>query len=139
MSIADGELKKVISQYKLDLPSPELITSELVRWAHHTKDEVSHTITEALDKCDKDMFPNIHVLLRIAATLPVTTCENERSFSTLRRLNSYLRRTQTSERLDSLALINIHCGNDIEVDRVIDMFSKLHPRKLELSSVLFEK
>lgn len=40
--------------------------------------------------CDPTIFPNISVLLQIACTLPVTSCECERSASALRRLNKYM-------------------------------------------------
>ena len=47
----------------------------------------------SLKACDPDDFPNLYMLLKIAATLPVTTCECERSISTMRRLNNYMRCT----------------------------------------------
>lgn len=140
-TVTDEELKLVKEQYEADLPSPELLASELVRWRIHLSNHaqtLTKSITAVLDMCDIDIFPNVNTLLRLAATLPVTTCECERSFSTLRRLNTYLRNSQTSERLDSLALINIHCENQPDTDKVIDLFAKLHPRRMELSSVIFE-
>ena len=91
-------------QYEGDVPSPELLLSEIIRWKHHCRSnniKVGDAVTSTLDKCDSDIYPNINTLLRTAATLPVTTCE---------RLHTYLRSKQTSERLDALALINIHCG-----------------------------
>ena len=33
----------------------------------------------ALQACDRDFFPKIYVFLRIACTIPVTACENERA------------------------------------------------------------
>ena len=44
----------------------------------------------------------------------------------------------TENRLISLALMHIHYEKDINLDMVVDLFAKLHPRKLQLSSVLFE-
>jgi hypothetical protein len=46
---------------------------------------------EALQNCDKDIYPNIHFLFKILVTLPVSTATPERSFSTLKRLKSYCR------------------------------------------------
>jgi len=48
---------------------------------------------DALMKCSKTDFPNIHFLIKIFCTLPVSTATPERSFSTLKRLKSYLRST----------------------------------------------
>ena len=44
----------------------------------------------SLKACDPDDFPNLYSL-KIAATLPVTSCECERSISKMRRLNNYMR------------------------------------------------
>lgn len=128
--------------YKEDLPSPELIQIEYKRWVMHLQDPDVSTVknlTDALDICDAVLYPNINTLLKIGATLPVTTCECERSFSTLRRLNNYLRRTQTPQRLDALALINIYNDKQFDKQKIVDCFAKLHPRKMELSSVLASK
>ncbi len=51
------------------------------------------TLYTALKACDKDFFPNIHVFLRIACTIPVTSCENERANSVLKNLKTFLRNT----------------------------------------------
>jgi len=48
------------------------------------------------------------------ATLPVTMCTSERSFSTLRHLKTYLRNTDTNKQLNGLVLLNIH--RDIKLD-----------------------
>ena len=53
-------------------------------------------------------------LLQILWTVPVNVCGCERSFSSLRRIKTYLRNTTGQERLSCLALINIE--NDIEID-----------------------
>ena len=44
-----------------------------------------------LQACDPDIFPNIHLLLRIACTIPVTSTDNEHSNSTLKIVKGYLR------------------------------------------------
>ena len=62
-------------------------------------------------------------LLCIFSTIPVTTCECERSVSSLRHLKSYLRSTMGQERLSALALLNIHYSMEINLDQVISMFA----------------
>lgn len=49
------------------------------------------TSIDVLAICDKNIFPNIHYLLKILCTLPVSTATPERTFSTLKRLKTYLR------------------------------------------------
>ena len=43
----------------------------------------------------------------------------------------------TEERLTSLALMHIHYDKEINLDDVVDIFSKYHPRRLQLSSILY--
>ena len=53
---------------------------------------------QVIEECDEDMLPSISVLLKIACTLPVTSCECERSASALRLLNNYMRATMGKDR-----------------------------------------
>ena len=58
---------------------PELLNVEAERWGRKYKsmlpDERPSSYAAALKACDAHSFPNIHVLLRIACTLSVTSCE----------------------------------------------------------------
>ena len=65
-------------------------------------------LAHCIDAADEDVFPNIRVLLIIACTIPVSSCEAERSFSALRRIKSYLRSAMSSERFAGLALMHLH-------------------------------
>ena len=56
----------------------------------------------------KFMMPNLHMLCVIHVCLPVSTCEAERSFSMLRRIHTYLRNTQTQERLNHIGVLCAH-------------------------------
>ncbi|XP_066956267.1 52 kDa repressor of the inhibitor of the protein kinase-like [Macrobrachium rosenbergii] len=122
-----------------DLPSPELVPQELKRWKLKckllSKDSMPLTCAKAIKMCDPSMFPNICTLLKIACTLSVTSCECEKSASTLRRLNAFMRANMKEERLSSLALIHTNYNMPTDLDKAEDIFSKLHPRRLELTSV----
>lgn len=48
---------------------------------------------EALMSYSKTNFPNMYFLIQIFCTLPISTATPERSFSTLKRLKTYLRST----------------------------------------------
>ena len=92
-----------------------------------------------LDKfkdCDRDCFPNVYILLQIACTIPVTSCECERSASALRRLNNYMRASMGQTRLSNLALLHIHYDTPINLEEVVDIYARLHPPRLELDSLL---
>ena len=53
-------------------------------------------------------FENIKVILRILSTLRITSCECERSISSLGLLKYYKRSTMVDKRLNGLALMKIH-------------------------------
>jgi hypothetical protein len=82
--------------------------------------------------CNCDLFPVIKQLLKILATLPVSTCTSERSFSTLRRLKTYLRNTMCEERLNGLALLHVHRDLIVTPDEVLDKLA-LKNRRLHLT------
>ena len=52
-------------------------------------------------------FPQLIDCLRVAMTFGVTSASAERSFSSLKRVKTYLRSTMTQERLNNLALLYI--------------------------------
>nr|XP_047129330.1 52 kDa repressor of the inhibitor of the protein kinase-like [Hydra vulgaris] len=85
-----------------------------------------------------DDFPNISALnkeliaLRILGTLPVTSCECERSFSVMRRLKDYMRTTMSEDRLNGLALMYIHQEIVPCIDNVINRFS-IKNRRLDFN------
>ena len=56
----------------------------------------------------KDMFSEIDKILQLYLTIPVTTCTAERSFSSLRRIKTYLRSTMSEERLNNILLLHVH-------------------------------
>ena len=68
--------------------------------------------------CDSDIFPNIHLLLRILCTIPVTSANNERSNSTLKLVKGYLRTAMTIERLSGPVLMSIHCEKPVDYNVV---------------------
>lgn len=86
---------------------------------------------EALNECSRDLFPNMHALFRIFVTLPVTTCTPERTFSTLKRLKTYLRNSCGQERLTGLALMSVHRDVDIDNEEIITTFAMEKARKLD--------
>jgi len=116
---------------------PELLQTELFRWKHHWQrrspaDRLT-TVSAAVKLCSRTEFPNVHVLLRIACTIPVTSCECERTASSLRRLQTFTRASMAQDRLSSLALIHIHYDMEIDLDEVVQIFSVKEPRRVQLT------
>ena len=54
------------------------------------------------------MFSEINKLLHLYLTVPMTSAIAERTFSALRRLNTYLRATMSQQRLNNLMVLHVH-------------------------------
>ncbi|XP_050065772.1 zinc finger MYM-type protein 1-like [Aphis gossypii] len=85
----------------------------------------------SIDNCNSIIFPNVHKLIYIIASLPISVASAERSFSTLRRLKTWLRSKMGQDQLTGLALLNIHRSIEINVDDVIDRFTSLKKRNID--------
>ena len=72
----------------------------------------------ALGACDSRLYPNVHRLLLIACTLPITSAEAETSYFLLRRLKTYTRSTMAEERLAHLSVIAMHYKDRLLADEV---------------------
>ena len=142
ISIEGTDLSDITSVYEADLPSPATMQCELMRWRlKWTSTEGGDrptSLAKAIKSCDSDGYPNIYTLLKITCTLPVTSCKCERSISVLRRLDSFIRHSMIEDRRKTfcMALIHTHCNHHVDLNEAVDIFSKVHPRCLELDSVL---
>ena len=58
-------------------------------WSKHTLINRPSTAVESLNHCNEELFPNIYLLLKKLATLPVSTATPERTFSTLKRVKTF--------------------------------------------------
>lgn len=137
------ELDSVIEEYKDELPNYEVIDQELRFWKqkYQTASEKARpsTLAEAIKECNEHRYPNLFVLLKIAATLPVTSAECERTFSVMRRLRTWMRSSMSTEqRLSSLAIMNIHRDHFVDYGIVAQKFFELHPRKIDLRNLIFD-
>jgi hypothetical protein len=55
-----------------------------------------------------EVFSEVSRLIRLFLVIPATSATAERSFSTLRRLKTYMRSTMTAHRLNSLMIMHVH-------------------------------
>ncbi|XP_048588479.1 52 kDa repressor of the inhibitor of the protein kinase-like [Nematostella vectensis] len=134
------DLEEAVKFYTDDLESPDLLDVELVRWRSKwtrvEEESIPRSAVDALKNCDAEFYPNVHVLLQILCTLPVTSAESERSFSTMKRLKTYLRNTMSTERESSLALMSVLYNRSLDVDAIIDTFATRHSRRLLFADIL---
>lgn len=124
-SETDNEFKLLIKTYNEDLDCSEMqIMGEMYLWQNKCKFmSISKNIVQLFCEIDNTILPCIYKLLKILITLPVTTATSERSFSTLKRLKSYIRNTTGQPRLNRLALMNIHRDIPKTSEQVINEFS----------------
>lgn len=76
----------------------------------------------------QQVFPNLFKLVQVAITLPVSSSTCERSFSAIRRINTYLRYTMSQNRFNELGILNIEKDIVVEVEDILNEFSKTERR-----------
>jgi len=95
----DEELsfKQLVEFYSPDVECFDKSFFELKFWKRKLNkcEKLPKSGLQALIMCDKQIYPNIFLLLKILCTLPVSTTSPERMFSTLKRVKTYLRKSET--------------------------------------------
>ena len=129
--------ENVLKMYCDDLPSSKSFQSELHLWQHKWSSQAEvasalNTPEKALNHADGDIFPNIQVLLKIMGTLPVASCDCERSISVLCSIRTPLRSTMGQVRLNGLAMLFCHHVIKISPEQVVKEFARRHPRRMLL-------
>ena len=136
------DIEEAVQFYKDDLPNADIIDEEFYiwkqRWLPIPLQNRPQSLSETLKASTPESVPNIFTLLRLFATLPLSSCSCERSASSLRRLNQYLRCTQTEERLSALAIVHSNYNAGISADTVHKLFIEKHPRRMTRESLLFD-
>jgi len=121
----EGVASKLIF-WEQDLPSPFGLDNELRRWKDQwsKESEVPHSLKDCLVHADNCFYPNIRQLLLVGCTSPVGSCEAERSFSALKRINTASRSVMTEERLTGLTLMSVHYQEALKlnVDEVVRVY-----------------
>ena len=67
------------------------------------------TICEAMQaNMNRELLSEVHKLIRLYLTVPITSATSERTFSVLRRLLTYMRSTMSEKRLNNCLLLHVH-------------------------------
>jgi hAT family C-terminal dimerisation region len=76
----------------------------------HPVSKLSEAVTVIRDMSAdvRSMFDEIEKLMRLLLVCPCSSAEAERSFSSLRRLKTWLRSTMSQKRLNSVAVCHTH-------------------------------
>jgi hypothetical protein len=92
--------------------------------------QAPETLLGTLPLANEQYYPNVRRCLLVLLTMPVSTATAERSFSTMKRLKTYLRSTMTTERLSGLGLMNIYRDMKINSEYIVDKFAARKQRRL---------
>ena len=114
-----------------------------MRKQHDNSTELPKKLVDVLQVCSATAFPNVHVLLQLALTLPITSCESERSFRQLKLIKTSHRSAMSDDRLSGLALMKINqdrCEklqySPDKMKQLVKLFAQAHPRRMKLPFVL---
>ena len=133
-----NDLSEAYNLYRILSPESELsqMKAEYLVWTAMWKNasvDVPTTAIGALNSCSSAVFPIIHSLLAVLATLPVSTAEAERTFSKVTRTLTVLRSTMTEERLEALIFVQVHRENLQSEADIIEKFRDSGKRKLRFN------
>ncbi|KAK4875694.1 hypothetical protein RN001_012116 [Aquatica leii] len=115
-------------QYHNKFPENELDITYLRGAVPFLKFIISNNLEETMGETKK--------LLQILVTTPMTTTEAERSFSTLKRIKTFLRNSMCEDRLTALSMLSIEKKFIAEIpnfnEKVIDKFAAKKDRRIPL-------
>ncbi|VDI48642.1 Hypothetical predicted protein [Mytilus galloprovincialis] len=137
--IEDKVVTAMKQEYSIDLPYSNDFGQEVHRWmakCHRDSLSLVTTLTGAISYADPELYPNIHLVLKLLLTLPVGSCSCERSFSALRRLKTWCRATMTEDRLCGLALLHVHRNDavgQVKAESVLRRWDLSGNRKIHLA------
>jgi hypothetical protein len=77
------------------------------------------------------VYKEVISLIKIYCASPVTSVECERSFSVMRRLMSWLRKTTGQQRLNHEFLLLAHAQRQIDMNTILTDFVQLNPSRQE--------
>lgn len=88
---------KYIEDLQNDGSQNQIIEAEYKLWQRKLMQttEKPNNALEAMAMCNQSIYPNIFKLLQILVTLPVSSATNERTFSNLKRIKTYLRNSMS--------------------------------------------
>ncbi|XP_065580183.1 52 kDa repressor of the inhibitor of the protein kinase-like [Artemia franciscana] len=88
------------------------------------------TAVQSLAECERGIFPNVHKLLSIFCVIPTSTACIERSFSSMKRIITYLHRWMSEDRQNGLVLLNVYRDVLVSVDEILEKFAISSARRL---------
>ncbi|GFR28729.1 repressor of the inhibitor of the protein kinase [Trichonephila clavata] len=114
------------------------VQAEYKLWcAKISSTDPSTEILKLFEYCDGTFFRAMNLLLKVMATLPVTTASVERSFSTMKRIKTLPRSVIGEDRLNALAMMSIHWDTVVDPEEVLDRLAKKKIKKVTFLRCMF--
>jgi hypothetical protein len=138
-SLLTGTVGSVIKQY------PEIDTERLAIQLPMFRDNYRYSSTSEAAEVLRTMTPEVRhlfgevgTLVRCMLVVPASTCEAERSFSSLRRLKTYIRSTMTQKRLNNVAMCHVYKDrlSQLDVTEIMREFVKLNDRRATVFGII---
>jgi len=79
----------------------------------------------------KEVFPSLYKLLQIGVTIPVSSAQCERAFSSLKIIKSWLRTSMTDVRLADLTTLGVmkDRAKRLDLSLIVDSFARGHQNR----------
>lgn len=92
------------------------------------------TFVRKLSKGQRAFFKQVCWIVRLILVMPSTNASSERSFSTMKRLKTYLRSSMGQSRLNHLMVLNIHkeALDDMDVVSIAKEFVQANEHRLHV-------
>ncbi|XP_014352110.1 52 kDa repressor of the inhibitor of the protein kinase-like isoform X2 [Latimeria chalumnae] len=130
--------KELCQTYIDDLPCPQSLDVELTMWELYwvRKISVPDSLNKLLPMVDRVTFPNIWIALCILAAVSITPCETELCLAAMKRLKAYMSSSKGQYCQNGLSLLHVHYTLDIDQEKVLDIFIKKYPQRMQLVNIL---
>jgi hAT family C-terminal dimerisation region len=132
VSIETGTADAILDYYRNDL----LFMKEFRLWQQMWRnvDNRPNTLSDTLSSSQSYhiMYPNFTKIFHILLLTSVTSCDMERANSSLRFVKSCFRGTMSEDRFNALILLFVHKDIDLDIDAVINIYARRHPRRMVL-------
>ena len=134
------EVPQILTKYKIDLVRlkthlPMLPDAISTAFTGSVKNVTNvRTIAEALNQSHifKRMLGEVDKVVQAYLTFPVTSATAERSFSSLRRIKTYLRSSMTAQRLNNLFVLYVHKAltDSLDLQSIAEEFVSANTRRI---------
>ena len=130
-----GEVTYACREYP-EISQPALHTQlSMLRqqFKYKTTEEAAGMLRSAVPEV-RLLFNQVETLLRILLVVPTTSCEAERSFSSLRRLKTWLRCSMSQKHTNAVAVCHVHQKyiDCIDIFKLVNKFVGNNERRQSL-------